>query len=70
MAVKNGMDSEKALSGITLTAAKNCGIDSRVGSIEVGKDADFCVFSEDIFSFNARNLMTFINGRLVFDANK
>ena len=70
MAVKNGMDSEKALSGITLTAAKNCGIDSRVGSIEVGKDADFCVFSEDIFSFNARNLMTFINGRLAFDINK
>lgn len=70
MAVKNGMDSEKALSGITLTAAKNCGIDSRVGSIEVGKDADFCVFSEDIFSFNTRNLMTFINGKLVFDINK
>lgn len=67
MAVKNGMNSEKALAGITLTAAKNCRIDSRVGSVEKGKDADFCVFSGDIFSFESKNIMTVINGKIVFD---
>lgn len=69
MAVKYGMDPEKALSGITLTAAKNCRIDKRVGSITPGKDADFCVFDTDIFSFEAKNIMTFINGEKVYDIN-
>jgi len=67
MAVKNGMDRKKALEGITLTAAKNCGIDDRVGSVEVGKDADFCVFDGDIFDFSKKNVMTFINGEKIYD---
>ena len=46
MAVKNGMDEEKALKAITSTAAKNCWIDDRVGTLEVGKDADIAVFTD------------------------
>ena len=46
MAVKHGMDEEKALKAITSTAAKNCWIDDRVGTLEVGKDADIAVFTD------------------------
>ncbi len=65
LAVSNGMDEDKALSAITLTAAKNCGIDNCVGSLEVGKDADIAVFTASPVSFNSKCKMTFINGELV-----
>ena len=63
MAVRHGMDEEKALKGLTITAAKNCGIDDRVGSIEVGKDADISVFNGNPVRFDSRCLYTFINGK-------
>ncbi|MBQ3123885.1 MAG: amidohydrolase family protein [Clostridia bacterium] len=65
LAVSNGMDEKKALSAITLTAAKNCGISDKVGSLEVGKDADIAVFTALPTEFNAKCMMTFINGNLV-----
>ena len=65
MAVKHGMNPQKALEAITITAAKNCGIDARVGSIEIGKDADIAVFTENPIRFNARCVYTFINGRKI-----
>lgn len=65
LAVANGMDEDKALSAVTLTAAKNCGISERVGSLEVGKDADIAVFTASPVSFNSKCKMTFINGQLV-----
>ena len=65
LAVSNGMDEKKALSAITLTAAKNCGISDRVGSLEVGKDADIAVFTALPTEFNSKCVMTFINGDLI-----
>lgn len=65
MAVKNGMDKDLALKGITITAAKNCRIDDRVGSIEIGKDADFAVFTALPTEFEAKCVKTFINGNEV-----
>lgn len=62
MAVKHGMDEMKALQGITITAAKNCRIDDRVGSLEVGKDADIAVFTDLPTRFGAECTMTFVNG--------
>lgn len=62
MAVKHGMDEMKALQGITITAAKNCRIDDRVGSLEAGKDADIAVFTDLPTRFGAECTMTFING--------
>ena len=62
MAVKHGMDEEKALAGVTITAAKNCRIADRVGSIEVGKDADMAVFTDLPTRFDAECVMTFIDG--------
>lgn len=66
LAVKGGMDKKLALLGITRTAAKNCGIFDRVGSIEVGKDADFALFSDHPIDFNSDNIMTVINGETVY----
>lgn len=68
LAVKGGMDKKLALSGITQNAAKNCGIADRVGSIEVGKDADFSLFSGHPIDFESDNIMTIINGETVYKA--
>ena len=65
LAVSHGMDEDKALSAITLTAAKNCGISDRVGSLEAGKDADIAVFTASPVQFNSKCKMTFINGNLI-----
>ncbi len=65
MAVKHGMNEEKALKAITITAAKNCYIADRVGSLEVGKDADIAVFTDLPTRFDAVCTMTFINGKKV-----
>ena len=66
MAVKHGMDEENALRAITITAAKNCRIDDRVGSLEAGKDADIAVFTDLPTRFDAECVMTFINGERVY----
>lgn len=68
LAVANGMDREKALSAITHTAAKNCGISDRVGSLKTGKDADIAIFTASPVEFNSKCIMTFINGELVYKA--
>lgn len=65
LAVKNGMDKLKALEGITITAARNCRIDNRVGSIKEGKDADFVICRTLPYSFEYKPDMVFINGERV-----
>ncbi len=52
-----------ALAVVTINPAVQLGIDERVGSIEVGKDADLAVWSGDPLSAFSRNLHTFIDGR-------
>ena len=62
MAVKHGMNEMKALMALTSIAAKNCRIDDRVGSLTVGKDADIAVFTDLPTRFDAKCVMTFIDG--------
>jgi imidazolonepropionase-like amidohydrolase len=52
---------------ITLNAAWQLGIDKRVGSIEVGKDADLAIFNGHPFAPASRVEMTLIDGRVFFD---
>ncbi len=47
LAVKAGMDPFEALKAITINPAKHIGVADRVGSIEVGKDADFVLCEGD-----------------------
>jgi imidazolonepropionase-like amidohydrolase len=62
-----GVSEQEALKMITLNAAKQLGIDKRVGSIEVGKDADLAIFTGHPFAPNSRVDMTLIDGRVFFD---
>lgn len=62
---KNGMPHEKALEAITINAAKMCGIEDRVGSVEVGKDADITLFSENPLGVEVKPNMVIIGGRII-----
>jgi imidazolonepropionase-like amidohydrolase len=67
-AVKYGGVSEgEALKMITLNPAWQLGIDARVGSLEVGKDADLAIFSAHPFSPDARVEATLVDGVVTFD---
>ncbi|MDS9471922.1 amidohydrolase [Sporosarcina pasteurii] len=66
LAVKNGLTEEQALEAITLNAAKHIGVEDRVGSIEVGKDADFVVWNGDPFDLRSTVEATYIDGNKVY----
>lgn len=66
MAIKEGMDKNKALQAVTIVPSRVLGIEDRVGSIEKGKDADIVVWSGDPVEFYSRAVMTFINGKIAF----
>lgn len=66
----DGLSADEALAAITINAARQLGIDSRVGSIEVGKDADLVVFPRQPLSVYARPEMVFIDGRLYFSRER
>lgn len=68
LAVSNGMNEADALMAITHNAASNCRIDSRVGELAVGKDADIAVFSAPPTAFDSKCVMTFIDGECVFSS--
>lgn len=68
LAVKNGMDEALALEAVTIQAAKNCRIEDRIGSIEVGKDADFCLYNALPTQFGADNLCTVIDGTIIYSS--
>ncbi|MBO6060968.1 MAG: amidohydrolase family protein, partial [Clostridia bacterium] len=67
IAVKEGLPEYEALKSITINAARIVGIDDRVGSIEVGKDADIAVFNGDPLDVRARCVLTVINGEICHD---
>lgn len=63
-----GLSDDEALALITIHPAWQLGIDDRVGSIEVGKEADLALFSAHPLSIYTRPLMTFVDGVARFDA--
>jgi len=60
------MTRQDALDFVTLNPAIQLGIADRVGSIEVGKDADLAVWSGDPLSSMTRCERTFVDGRQLF----
>ena len=60
----------EAIKMVTVNPAKELGIFDRVGSIEVGKDADFAVFNGHPFNAFARCEYTIIEGNVIFDRVK
>ena len=67
LAVRYGMSREGALEGLTIVPARQLGLQDRVGSLEVGKDADLIVLSGDPFSNYTKVLETWVEGELVWD---
>ncbi len=62
-----GMSAEDALKLVTINPAKQLRVDAKVGSLEVGKDADFVIWSDNPLSNYARANQTWIDGRKYFD---
>lgn len=67
LGVRAGLSREKALYALTMAGAKMLDLDKRVGSLEVGKDADFIVLSGDPLSVYTKVLQTYVEGQKVFD---
>lgn len=65
LAVRSGLSKDTALKAITINAAKNTGIDDRVGSIKKGKDADLIIISGELFSLDSEVKKVFINGEVI-----
>lgn len=66
LAVRGGLSREEALRAITITAAEVLGAADRVGSVEVGKDADFSLFKGDPLDLTVTPEMVFINGKQAY----
>jgi len=62
-----GLSRDEALKLVTLNPAIQLGIDKRVGSIDVGKDADLAIYNHDPLSAYAVVQKTLIDGRVYFD---
>jgi imidazolonepropionase-like amidohydrolase len=62
-----GMSENDALKMITLNAARQLGVEDRVGSIEVGKDADLAIFNGHPFAPASRVEKTLVDGKVLFD---
>ncbi|GGL84515.1 amidohydrolase [Nakamurella endophytica] len=66
LSVKEGLDPEVALRAITIHPAKVMGVDDRIGSLEVGKDADLVLWSGDPLDVLQRAEQVWLQGRPVY----
>ena len=60
---------DDAIRWITVNAAWALGLDDRIGTIEVGKNADLVLWSADPFSVYSRAERVWIDGAQMFDRN-
>jgi imidazolonepropionase-like amidohydrolase len=65
LAAANGLSRSDALATITIDAARILGLDSRIGSLKAGKDADLAMYDGDPFEYTTHCTGTIINGRVV-----
>jgi len=66
LAVREGMPEEEALKAITINAAEIIGVADRVGSLEVGKDADLVVFSGHPFDYRTVAELVLVDGQIAY----
>ena len=63
IAIREGLSWDYALKAVTLNPAKLLGLEDRMGSLEVGKDADIAIFNGDPFCNYTHCKATFIDGK-------
>jgi imidazolonepropionase-like amidohydrolase len=66
LAVKEGLDPVTALRAVTINPARIIGVDSRIGSLSVGKDADLVIWSGDPLDVMSRAERAFLDGREIY----
>ena len=67
LAVRAGLPPDTAIEAVTINGAIMLGLESRIGSLVAGKDADFVILSGDPLSIYTKIERTFVDGRCVFD---
>jgi imidazolonepropionase-like amidohydrolase len=70
MAVRFGWTEEAALRGLTIEPAKALMIDKRLGSLEVGKDADIVITTGAIIDPRSYVTQVLIDGKIAYDTKK
>ncbi|MDF1797694.1 MAG: amidohydrolase family protein [Planctomycetota bacterium] len=68
-AMRGGLTRDEAIAAVTITPARLAGVDDRVGSIEVGKDADLILWSGEPFAATSRVVGVVLNGEVVFTSS-
>lgn len=68
LAMKDGLTQEEALKAITINPAKILGLDDRIGSIKVGKDADLIICESNLLDTQNKVDVTIIDGIIVYQA--
>jgi imidazolonepropionase-like amidohydrolase len=67
LSAANGMEKDAALRAITLTPAEMLGVADRIGSLQVGKDADLVILNGHPLDIRTRVEMVMIEGKVVFE---
>jgi imidazolonepropionase-like amidohydrolase len=67
LGVRAGMSRKAALESLTIAGAEMLDLADRVGSLAVGKDADFVILDADPLSVYSHVLETWVDGRKAFD---
>lgn len=65
-AARDGLGIEEGLKAITIYPAEICGVSDRVGSLEVGKDADIAIFDDNPMQTLTHTLYTLIEGEVAY----
>ncbi|MSR74603.1 MAG: hypothetical protein EXS14_03915 [Planctomycetes bacterium] len=68
--VRAGLSREEALAAVTCDAADAIGLGARKGSLEVGKDADILVLTDDPLSGRAWVEVGIIGGKVAYERSK
>jgi imidazolonepropionase-like amidohydrolase len=67
LAVKEGLDPVVAIEALTINPASIFGLEDRLGSLAVGRDADIVIWSGDPLDLDSRAEQVFVSGRRVFE---
>jgi imidazolonepropionase-like amidohydrolase len=70
LAVREGMPEEEALKAITINPAEVIGVEKRVGSLEMGKDADVVVLSAHPFEYHSVVELVLVDGKVAYRREK